>query len=295
MSTDPPNTSDYLLAGGADDDVVLVDGARRSTYAQLRSAAGRVAAELAGLGLPPGSRIGVLGANSFFWVAAYLAVMKLDHVAVPLSDKLTPAEVRRNTDLVGCAAVCADRRSLRRYRAVLGDERPVVTDEVLEAGRAEFWPAPAGCDRDADAVLMFTSGTTSLPRAVRVTHGNLQANTESIIEYLGLRADDRVLVILPFFYCFGASLLHTHLRVGARLVLCNSFVFPETAVELLERERCTVLAGVPSSFQLLLRVGSFGSRELPSLRLIQQAGGRLPDVIVEELEAAKPHAELFVM
>jgi acyl-CoA synthetase (AMP-forming)/AMP-acid ligase II len=142
---------------------------------------------------------------------------------------------------------------------------------------------------------MFTSGTTSRPKAVRVTHGNIQANTDSIITYLGLRDDDRVLVILPFFYCYGASLLHTHLRCGGCVVLCNSFAFPETALDLLEREECTVLAGVPSSFQLLLRASTFAQRALPSLRLIQQAGGKLPPVLIEELLASQPSAKLFVM
>ena len=114
-----PNTSDYLLANAAPDSVAVVEAGERYTYGQLRSAAGRLAAELAALDLPPGSRVGVLGPNSFFWVAAYLAVMKLDHVAVPFSDKLTPDDVRRNADLAGCAAVFADRRVLRRFSGSL--------------------------------------------------------------------------------------------------------------------------------------------------------------------------------
>ena len=110
-----PNTSDYLLADAAPDDVALVEAGERYTYGQLRSAAGRLAAELAALDLPPGSRVGLLGPNSLFWIAAYLAVMKLGHVAVPFSDKLTPDDVRRNASIVGCTAVFADRRVVRRY------------------------------------------------------------------------------------------------------------------------------------------------------------------------------------
>lgn len=83
------NTSDYLLAEAAPDDVALVEAGQWYTYRELRTAAGRLAAELAALDLPAGSRVGLLGPNSFFWVAAYLAVMKLNHVAVPFSDKLT--------------------------------------------------------------------------------------------------------------------------------------------------------------------------------------------------------------
>jgi len=239
--------------------------------------------------------VGVLSPNSLFWVAAYLAIMKLGHVAVPFSDKLTPDDVHRNAGLVECAAVFADRRNLRRFPTAFGDDIAVLTDEALRPGREPYWPAPVPVDPGADAVLMFTSGTTSRPKAVRVTHGNIQANTDSIITFLGLRSDDRVLVFLPFHYCYGASLLHTHLRRGGRVVLCNSFAFPETALDLLEREECTVLAGVPSSFQLLLRASTFAQRELPSLRLIQQAGGKLPPVLIEELLVAKPAAKLFVM
>ncbi len=290
-----PNTSDYLLADAEPDAVAVVDAGNRYTYQQLRSAAGRLAAELAALDLPPGSRVGVLGPNSLFWVAAYLAVMKLGHVAVPFSDKLTPDDIRRNTGFAGCEAVLADRRALRRLPWAFDDEITILTDEGLRSAREPYWPSPASVHPDADAVLMFTSGTTSQPKAVRVTHGNIQANTDSINTYLELRGDDRVLVILPFFYCYGASLLHTHLRRGGGVVLCNSFVFPETALDLLEREQCTVLAGVPSSFQLLLRASTFAQRELPSLRLIQQAGGKLPPVLIEELLAAKPAARLFVM
>ena len=293
-----PNTSDYLLANAAHDGVALVEAGAGYTYGQLRSAAGRLAARLAALDLPPGSRVGLLGPNSLFWVAAYLAVMKLGHVAVPLPDKLTPDDVRRNAGLVTCAAVFADRRILPRFAAAFGDgtgDIAVLTDEALRPGREPYWPGAIPADPGADAVLMFTSGTTSRPKAVRVTHGNIQANTDSIITFLGLRGDDRVLVILPFFYCYGASLLHTHLRCGGRVVLCDSFVFPEAALDLLEREECTVLAGVPSSFQLLLRASTFTQRALPSLRLIQQAGGKLPPVLIAELAAAKPAAKLFVM
>lgn len=290
-----PNTSDYLLANAAPDDVAVVETETAYTYGQLRCAAGKLAAELAALDLPPASRVGLLGANSFFWVAAYLAVMKLGHIAVPFSDKLSPADVRRNAEIAGCLAVAADRRALRRLSMAFGEGFPVLTDEGLRTGRESYWPSPVPIDPGRDAVLMFTSGTTSRPKAVRVTHGNIQANTDSIITYLGLRCDDRALVVLPFFYCFGASLLHTHLRCGGRVVLCNSFVFPETALDLFEREECTVLAGVPSSFQLLLRASTFTQRALPSLRLIQQAGGKLPPVLIEELLAAKPTARLFVM
>jgi long-chain acyl-CoA synthetase len=130
---------------------------------------------------------------------------------------------------------------------------------------------------------------------VRVTHRNIRANTESIISYLGVGPADRILVILPFHYCYGTSLLHTHLRAGAGMVLCPSFTFPETAVGMLADHACTEFAGVPSSLQLLVRASSFPRRPLPSLRLVQQAGGRLHPVLVDELVAARPDVALYLM
>jgi long-chain acyl-CoA synthetase len=290
----PTNVADYLLGPGAADDVAVVDHRGHHTYGELRAAAGALAAALVELELPRGSRVGVLGPNSLFWVAAYLAVMKLDLVAVPIAGGLTPGDVTRNAELVQLEAALVDRRVLRRFGAAFPAHVSLLTDELLTAPRAAHWPA-AATDADQDAALMFTSGSTARPRAVRVTHRNIRANTDSILAFMGLRRDDRALVVLPFSYCFGTSLLHTHLRAGARVVLHSSLAYPEAAIEMLETEGCTVLAGVPSSYQLMLRASSLGRRSLPSLRLLQQAGGTLPPALIETLVAAQPQARLFVM
>lgn len=142
---------------------------------------------------------------------------------------------------------------------------------------------------------MLTSGTTSSPRAVRVTHKNIKANTTSIIASLDLTASERVLAALPFHYCFGTSLLHTHLRVGGSVVLCNSFVYPEVVLDMLTAQQCTGFAGVPSMYQTLIRNSTLRRRELPHLRKVQQAGGKLPPVLIQELRDILPHAQIYIM
>jgi acyl-CoA synthetase (AMP-forming)/AMP-acid ligase II len=91
------------------------------------------------------------------------------------------------------------------------------------------------------------------------------------------------------------SLLHTHLAVGGSVVLFNRFMFPEKALDELARMRCTGLAGVPATYQILLRKTHFAEREFPALRWLQQAGGKLADVFLRELRQAAPAARLFVM
>lgn len=290
------NTTDYLLERARDERCALVEAGARRTYGELKAAAARIAGALQELGLSPGSGVGILGQNSLFWVASYLAVMKLRLVAVPFSSLLTPEDARRNAEYSGCRTVLMDRRQRRLFGEAFPPGVTIIQDDILTTPGPSAWPrTPSDFDPSLDAALMFTSGTTAKPKAVRVTHGNIQANTDSIIGYLGLREDDCMLVILPFFYCFGTSLLHTHLRSGATVALCNSFTYPETALDMMEEEGCTGFAGVPSSYQLLLRISTFKTRALPKLRLMQQAGGKLHNVLLEELLAAKPSAKVFVM
>ncbi|HQZ87129.1 MAG TPA: AMP-binding protein, partial [Actinomycetota bacterium] len=285
--------TEHLLASGPADGIAVIENGKALSYAQLRAHVSGMRSLYDALGLEPGDRVGILGSNSAFWIASYLAAMA-GYVAVPLSDRLTPADAARQVEFADCRAIAIGQRQQRTFADAFGG-RPMLTEADLDGADAAKEPLPVPVAPDADAALMFTSGTTARPKAVRLTHRNLRANTDSIVSYLELDATDRMLVVLPFHYCYGASLLHTHLRVGGSLVLCNTFTFPETAIETLDRECCTGFAGVPSTYQLLLRASTFVTRELPTLRRLQQAGGKLPPVMIEELAAAKPNARLFTM
>ncbi|HSN11100.1 MAG TPA: AMP-binding protein [Propionibacteriaceae bacterium] len=283
------NTADYLLSGAADDAVAVVDGEGAHTYGELRRAVAGMVAALEGL--PRRARVGILGPNSFRWVVAYLAALSAGAVAVPI-----PHALPRDTVLDRLARVEVDAVLLgRREDRALGGRLPHGIRTVVgvpEVG-ADLESVPVV--DDDDAVYVLTSGTTGAPRVVRLTHGNLQANTDAILGYLGLTPTDRVLVVLPFSYVFGASLLHTHLRVGATLVIQPDTVFAQSVVDRLRDEACTGFAGVPSTFHLLLRSSAFSRTPLPDLRIIQQAGGKLARPLLDELVRAQPQARVFVM
>ena len=128
-----------------------------------------------------------------------------------------------------------------------------------------------------------------------VTHRNIACNTRDIVSYLQLSSNDRALVVLPFYYCFGLSVLHTHLFAGGSVVINNQFMYPEKVLQELETRACTGLAGVPSTYQILLRQSRFKRSSFPSLRWLQQAGGRLPSPCVQEIAEAFPHVKFYVM
>jgi acyl-CoA synthetase (AMP-forming)/AMP-acid ligase II len=286
------NTAEFLLKNASDDAVAIVDSAGAHTYGALRVA---TAARMEALGeLAAGSPVAIVGANSLSWVAAYLAALGSGMVAVPIPNTLPAEQIADRVRWIGATAVLLGKREERLIARHLDRDVLVVPENIASAGLhpdVVFAPSRA----DADAVYAFTSGTTGVPRAVRLTHGNLQANTESILAYLPLASDERVLVVLPFSYVFGASLMHTHLRIGGTLVIQPNVVFPQAIVDQMRRQECTGLAGVPSTFHVLLRNSTFRRQPLEQLRTIQQAGGKLAPVLVDELVEAQPQATLYVM
>jgi len=146
------------------------------------------------------------------------------------------------------------------------------------------------------ALLLSTSGSTGSPKLVRLSYENLRANAESIATYLGIRETDRAATTLPMHYCYGLSVLHSHLVRGAGIILTGLSVADPCFWELFRRARGTSLAGVPYTFALLDRVG-FDTMQLPDLRYITQAGGRLaPDQVRRYAELARRRGwDFFVM
>lgn len=128
---------------------------------------------------------------------------------------------------------------------------------------------------DALALLLPTSGSTGSPKLVRLSFENIASNSKSIIQYLKLNELDRAITSLPFTYSYGLSVINSHLAVGATLVLTNSSLIESKFWKLLSEYGVTSMAGVPFSYKMLLRL-KFEEMNLPSLRLLTQAGGKMP-------------------
>ncbi|HEY1351392.1 MAG TPA: AMP-binding protein [Ktedonobacteraceae bacterium] len=301
------NLYNYLLANAREEKLAILSRKEHVTYAELVAYAESIALALQRLGVREEERVGILAENSAFWVASYLAILKIGAIATPLPSRLHSGQCQSLLELVQCSAFCADPARMTKWAALLPAHSKIVTPQrermrayaaTVEISRPEnTWPGPATTPaRLPDlAALMFTSGSTGQPNAVKISHQNIRANTESIIAYLGLKADERMLVVLPFDYCFGASLLHTHLRMGATLVINTTFLYPDSVIKDLASYQCTGFAGVPATYQHLLRTSSFLQHTFPHLRHVQQAGGKLADVCIRAFLAQVPHVQFFVM
>jgi acyl-coenzyme A synthetase/AMP-(fatty) acid ligase len=124
------------------------------------------------------------------------------------------------------------------------------------------------------ALLLSTSGSTGSPKLVRLSGAAVQANAEAIVAALGIRPDDVAMTTLPLHYCYGLSVLHSHLQRGAAVVLTDTSVVDPCFWDQVRARGATTLAGVPHTFDLLDRVG-FADLDVPTLRSVTQAGGRM--------------------
>ena len=293
------------------DATAVIDGRRQVTYGELSALAARFANVLIEAGVTPGDRVIVALENSVEFVACYFGAMEAGAVAVPL-----PPGARSDRLLAACAdclpRVCvADRAAAELIASACPDSvqlllvagtsavegtpgrRVELLGAALEAASGQR-PDVRRIDADLAAII-YTSGSTGEPRGVMLSHLNICSNTESIVEYLKLTAADRMVVVLPFFYVYGLSLLHTHVAVGGALVLVNSLAFPNVVVNAIRTHAVTGFAGVPSTFALMLERSNLTSTPLPSLRYATQAGGAMPPARIRQWLAAMPAVPLFVM
>jgi acyl-CoA synthetase (AMP-forming)/AMP-acid ligase II len=238
----------------------------------------------------------LISPNSVFFITAYLGILKSGNVCVPLNFAIE----QENLDFIVKATDCTTvfmAKSLQAQQQLangvqLFDETAL--SEIINSQESGF--VDAKFDKNRLAEIIFTSGSTGTPKGVMISHQNVIANTQSIIEYLSLSSKDVIGIVLPFFYCYGLSLLHTHLRVGGSIVLNNSFIFLGSVINDLKKYKCTGFAGVPSHFQILLKKSkNFKTTDFPDLRYVTQAGGKLHNIFIDEFVQAFPKIEFFVM
>jgi acyl-CoA synthetase (AMP-forming)/AMP-acid ligase II len=305
----------HQTAGKFSEHEAVVHKSQRTSYGQIWAESLQLGHYLdRELKLLPGDRVVVLLENSVRYITSYFGIIGAGGIVVPLNPDTTAHELRAILQDCGPKGLLCHSSILSTIEDVLEEVLElefilVEGEETRESGRigkrVEPWihclqnPAqewePYSADSDSVAQIIYTSGTTGRPKGVMLSHGSLLANTDSIVTYLGLQESDRVQVILPFFYSYGNSLLLTHFRVGGTLVLADQFVFLQSIVSQMIREKVTGFSGVPSSFAMLERHSKFFVTPLESLRYVTCAGGALPTTMIGRLQEAFPDTDIVIM
>ncbi|NYJ01192.1 acyl-CoA synthetase (AMP-forming)/AMP-acid ligase II [Nocardioides thalensis] len=284
------------------DKPAYVEGDTTLTFADLLARVRELAGRLVGHGLAPQERVVIWGPNSIEWVIAALATTYAGATLVPANSRYTAHEVADLVDRTAATTVLvhdgflgksqiADLRAASRLETVRamgnlarlsldhrGGERHVreVAADEVEARADAVLP-------DDVADILFTSGTTGRAKGAMSAHRQTIGVARAWAELGGVTADDRYLVVNPFFHSFGYKIgIVVGLLTGATLYPVATFDVDRT-MELIERERITLLPGAPTIYQSLLTAPGRASRDLSSLRLAVTGAAVVPVVLIERM------------
>jgi acyl-CoA synthetase (AMP-forming)/AMP-acid ligase II len=242
-------------------------------------------------GLQPADRILIACSLTPASTLAYLGAIYAGVVPIPIEERLLDASGAALLSRSHAKAVWS--ASARGFD--WAKDKGISCLDLSVAARFSTDLPPHACDENDLAALMPTSGSTGLPRLVMVTHGNLRSNTEAIIRSQNLGSHERAMLIMPISYCFGASIVHTHLYQGGSVVYDSRFMFPDKVLHAINAHRCTTFAGVPIIYNILLRRSNLKSIPLPTLRRFLQAGGALAPDSLREMREIVPAVDFYVM
>ena len=289
------------------DEAAVIDGATRHTFADLANTAAKVAARFIDFGIEPGDRVGVWAPNRHEWILSALGLHLAGASLVPLNTRFKGAEVAgvlartraRALVTVGSFLGVDYPAELEPHRASLPELEHVFTldasphswvrpwDDLLVKGSTsahQAW-ARARAVRDDDVCdILFTSGTTGVPKGAMCTHGVTVRAFETFSDVVGLGAGDRYLIVNPFFHAFGykAGWLSC-LIAGATAYPLPVFDVDE-ALSTIAAERITVFPGPPTVYWSIMESGRAKREDLRSLRLSITGSTTVPTELIRRMQ-----------
>lgn len=298
----PRNDISALVAEAAADvpdrQALVESGGRSLTWARLEDEVARLATGLGAHGVRAGQRVMIVVGNRIEFVTTYLAVLRAQVVAVPVNPRSTAGELARMIADSGSRLVVVDETALDVVRSALAELGPeVIAPTVVVTGaepgggelaladlRADVVrPVPPLPDPEKLAALLYTSGTSGLPRAAMLSHRALLANIEQVaaVEPPMMHGDDVVLGVLPLFHVYGLNaVLGGVLRHRARLLLVEHYD-PQAVLDLIDDEACSVVPIAPPVFAHWLPDEHLRER-LGPVRLVLSGSAPLEAEVVEQ-------------
>ena len=285
---------------------LIADGQSR-TFGDLLDTSQRLACALKARGIDRGDRVAIQLENSWECAIAIFGILMAGAVFVPINPQTKAGKLEFILRDCGARALITENSLERVYLQALGglDELPVVLCSGSCAAPAESLAAaiavaqalaePAAVIPLDLAAIIYTSGSTGTPKGVMQTHQAMVFTVGSLIEYLHLTEDERILCVLPLSFDYGLYQLLMAVALGACLVLERSFTFLGQVLDRVRDERITVFPGVPTIFATLLAAHRRSALQFPAVTRVTNTAAALPDEFASGLREIFPNALLYKM
>jgi amino acid adenylation domain-containing protein len=302
---------DSLLQGAASPaeaarTAVIVEGEPHS-YGELLEAAVRLASALRSRGVGRGDRVAIFMDNTWPCVVAIYATLIAGGVFVIVNPQTKSDKLDFILRDSGARVLVTDSHLSKVFEPVLAglpELRVVCSGTCPPQSRLEPFEAviaaaaalePSGVIPLDLAALIYTSGSTGQPKGVMQTHQSMVFAAGSLIEYLRLGPDEKILCVLPLAFDYGLYQLLMAVTLGATLVLERSFTFPAQIYARMREHGVTVFPGVPTVYSMLLSAHRRGALSFPRVRRVTNTAAALPDEFVSGLREVFPNALIYKM
>ncbi len=261
------------------------------TYSALDGAVAAAAGLLRGRGVEPGDRVGMQLPNVPYFPITYFGALRLGAVVVPMNPLLTGREVAYHLSDSGARLMVGWHGFEEPARAGCDDagaDLLLVEPGALDGLLADADPVTEVIDRADDdaAVIIYTSGTTGTPKGATLTHGNIRAGAEVGRELVDAGPDSVAVATLPLFHVFGMnSIMNTGVLARGLMTLVSRFD-PTKVLEVIERDRATTFAGVPTMYAALLHHPERDRFDVSALELCVSGGSALPVEVLRGFDEA---------
>ncbi len=292
--------------------IALVSGGEALTYSELDTKAHLLAGFLTEQGTAKGERIALLLPNGIDFAIAFFAVLRANAIVVPLNYRSNSSSISKIVADCTPSIIITDKTKLKQFTVEpIGQDRlrkliVFANEAQTSIGNIEYvnwdekkvmgkWVTTKCEVIDQDlAYLIYTSGSTGEPMGVMGAHSNILFAIESITKYLGCVADDIILCSLPFSFDYGLYQLLISVASVGKLIIENSFLYPENTLQMILDWKVTGFPVVPMMLAKILELYS-DEHDLSSLRYITSTGARLPIDQIRQLKSTFPNVKVFSM
>jgi long-chain acyl-CoA synthetase len=282
------------------DKVYVVDKGTEFTYSEIYNKSITLAGLMSEAGLKSGDRVLIYLDNSAEYIAAFFGVLLANCIVVPINKNINIDTIKYIIADTAPKLIITNAVFMKRLQEgkVGFEEVNIIDIDRLREDKPAYNPdltRKLTEDGDLPALILYTSGTTRMPKGVTLTHKNLTANTESIVQYLGLTEEDSLLAVVNFSYSYGNSLMLTHTKAGGKIIIENRVSYPIKVIEQIYASKATGFSTVGSYINILLKQEVLKAFHLKYLQYITFAGESTSFDDIAKLKDMAPHIKIFVM